>query len=173
MLSGGAEESRPLFAREVRERFVVVDPDARERGSADQVLGDHEGVAVYGLLAVMPKFLLILRGDPSAWQSRAPAEIEAVIGEFERWAGRLMAQHRFLDGKKLADGEGVVLARDGATVTVTDGPYGETKELVGGFHLIEADSYEHAVALCRDHPELSIGGSVEIRRLDPMGQTEA
>ena len=120
----------------------------------------------------MPQFLLILRGDPADWQQRDPVAIEAVIRHFETWAGRLMGEGRFVDGKKLADGEGVVLRRDGETVRVTDGPFGETKELVGGFHLIEADSYEHAVALCRDHPELSIHGSVEIRRLDPMGQAE-
>lgn len=100
------------------------------------------------------------------------AEIEQLIARFEAWAGNLMAESRFLDGKKLADGEGKVIAQSGDTVRVTDGPYGETKELVGGFHLIEADSYEHAVLLCRDHPELSIGGSVEIRRLDPMGQSD-
>ena len=118
----------------------------------------------------MPKFLLVLRGDPDAWRSKPPAEIELIIADFEAWAGRLMTGRRFLDGRKLADAEGKVLVRAGDTVRVTDGPYGETKELVGGFHLIEADSYEHAVALCRDHPELSIGGSVEIRRLDPMGE---
>ncbi|MDO8348874.1 MAG: YciI family protein [Planctomycetota bacterium] len=120
----------------------------------------------------MPKFLLILRGDPQAWCNQRPAEIENLIARFESWAGRLMAERRFLDGKKLADGEGRVIVREGQTVRVTDGPYGETKELVGGFHLIEADSYEHAVRLCEDHPELSIRGSVEIRRLDPMGQVE-
>ncbi|MCR9247886.1 MAG: YciI family protein [bacterium] len=122
----------------------------------------------------MPKFLLILRGDPADWQQRAPGEIAEVIAAFETWAGRLMGAGRFHDGRKLADGEGRVLAprRDGVGVRVTDGPYGETKELVGGFHLIEADSYDHAVELCRDHPELGIGGTVEIRRLDPMGESD-
>lgn len=120
----------------------------------------------------MPRFLLVLRGDPDRWRHRPAVEIDALIREFESWAGRLMGDSRFLDGKKLADAEGRVLVREGDTVKVTDGPFGETKELVGGFHLIEADSYEDAVELCRDHPELGIGGSVEIRRLDPMGQAE-
>src|SRR5204862_1197405 len=102
----------------------------------------------------MPKFLLILRADPDAWRHRDRAEIQNLIERFEAWAGRLMAERRFLDGKKLADGEGRVLVRTGETVRVTDGPYGESKELVGGFHVIEADDYEHAVKLCQDHPEL-------------------
>ncbi|MCB9885123.1 MAG: hypothetical protein H6838_06495 [Planctomycetes bacterium] len=117
----------------------------------------------------MPKFLLILRGDPDVWQHRDAAQMQELVECFEAWAGRLMAERRFLDGKKLADGDGRVIARDASGVKVSDGPYGETKELVGGFHLIEADSYEHAVELCQDHPELTIGGTVEIRRLDPMG----
>ena len=120
----------------------------------------------------MPKFLLILRGDPDAWRHQGRGEIQNLIERFEAWAGRLMAERRFLDGKKLADGEGRVLVRAGDTVRVTDGPFGESKELVGGFHVIEADDYEHAVKLCQDHPELSIRGSVEIRRLDPMGQAD-
>jgi hypothetical protein len=114
----------------------------------------------------VPKFLLILRGDPDQWRHRSGPEMQQLIGEFEAWAGRMMAQGRFLDGRKLGDGEGRVLRRDGKGTRVTDGPYGETKELVGGIHLIEADSYDHAVELCRDHPELGIAGSVEIRRLD-------
>jgi hypothetical protein len=120
----------------------------------------------------MPKFLLILRGDPDTWRHQTPTEIEDLIGRFEAWAGRLMAEGRFLDGKKLADGEGRVLVKTGGTVRVTDGPYGETKELVGGIHLLEARDYEHAVRLCSDHPELSIRGSLEIRRLDPIGQVD-
>ncbi len=120
----------------------------------------------------MPKFLLVLRGDPDIWRQRPAAEIQALIERFERWAGGLMAERRFLDGKKLADGEGRVIVRDGDTVRITDGPYGEAKEIVGGFHLLEARDYDHAVELCRDHPELSIAGSVEIRRLDPMGQPD-
>lgn len=118
----------------------------------------------------MPKFLLILRGDPDVWRHQQPESIRELVGRFEAWAGQLMAQNRFLDGKKLADGEGRVIVRDGVGgARVTDGPFGESKEIVGGFHLIEADDYEHAVQLCANHPELSIQGSVEIRRLDAMG----
>ena len=118
----------------------------------------------------MPRFLLILRGDPDEWQHGSPAEIQALIEKFELWAGGLMAAGRFLDGKKLSDGEGRVLARRASRLEVRDGPFAETKELIGGIHLIEADSYEHAVELCADHPQFAIGGTVEIRRLDTMGQ---
>ncbi|MBL8751831.1 MAG: transcription initiation protein [Planctomycetes bacterium] len=120
----------------------------------------------------MAKFLLVLRGDPEVWRQRPPDEVQALIEHFERWAGGLMGERRFLDGKKLADGEGRLLVRAGTEVRITDGPFGETKEVVGGFHLIEARDYDHAVELCRTHPNLSIQGSVEIRRLDPMGQAE-
>lgn len=120
----------------------------------------------------MPKFLLILRGDPETWRHLAPDQIQALIGEFESWAGKLMAEGRFVDGRKLADGHGRVLTGKPGKAVVTDGPYGETKEIVGGFHLIEADSYEHAVELCRDHPELGLNGTVEIRQLDLMGQPD-
>jgi hypothetical protein len=121
----------------------------------------------------MPKYLLILRGDPDAWRHAGPEQIQKVIEHFESWAGKLMAQGRFVDGKKLADGHGRVIERRSGKAVVTDGPYGETKEIVGGFHLISADNYEHAVELCRDHPELGLAGTVEIRELDSMGRPES
>jgi len=47
-----------------------------------------------------------------------------------------------------------------------DGPYTETKEIVGGYFLIEADSYDHAIELSRDCPHFDFG-SIEIRELQP------
>ena len=56
-------------------------------------------------------------------------------------------------------------------VTVKDGPYQETKEVVGGVYLIKAESYQHAVELCQGHPNFRFG-TIEIREIDFMGQPE-
>ena len=58
-----------------------------------------------------------------------------------------------------------------AKVTVKDGPYVESKEVVGGIYLIQADSYDHAVKLCQGHPNFRFG-SIEVREIDFMGQPE-
>ena len=114
----------------------------------------------------MPRFLLILRSDPVDWRDRSPAEIQGVIEAFERWAGQRMAEGSWIDGKKLCDDQGRVLQKHGGSLRVTDGPYGETKEIVGGIHILQADSFDHAVEMCREHPEFGIAGTVEIRRLE-------
>ena len=51
---------------------------------------------------------------------------------------------------------------------VTDGPYSETKEVVGGYFTIEARDYEAALAECRDCPHLEYGGTIEVREVEPV-----
>ena len=64
-----------------------------------------------------------------------------------------------------ADGTGRVLRGTGGSATVTDGPYSEAKEVVGGFFMLEAANYEEAVALSRDCPHLRFG-AVEVPEVD-------
>jgi hypothetical protein len=47
----------------------------------------------------------------------------------------------------------------------TDGPYSETKEVLGGYYTIEAASYEEAVLRANDHPHLEYGGTIEVRQV--------
>ena len=49
--------------------------------------------------------------------------------------------------------------------TVTDGPYSETKEVLGGYYLIEAADYDQAVERASDHPHLEYGGTIEVRQV--------
>lgn len=119
----------------------------------------------------MPKFLMILRSDPLLHQRRDPEARQAALLAFEAWAGRLLAERRFVDGKKLGDGDGdgadgrVMRGADGR-VEVAAGPFGSGEAVVRGFAVLEADDYEHAVALCESHPDLAAGGTLELRRLD-------
>jgi hypothetical protein len=52
---------------------------------------------------------------------------------------------------------------------VTDGPYTESKEVVGGYWLIEASAYDEVVDLLRAHPLLELGGALEVRQIEQMG----
>jgi hypothetical protein len=56
----------------------------------------------------------------------------------------------------------------GGKTRTTDGPYSETKEVLGGFYLIEAASYDEAVQRSLDHPHLEHGGTIEVRQLWSM-----
>ena len=52
--------------------------------------------------------------------------------------------------------------------TSPTGPYSESKELLGGYYMIEADTYDKAVELARDCPQLEYGGTIEVRQVDVM-----
>jgi hypothetical protein len=51
---------------------------------------------------------------------------------------------------------------------VIDGPYSETKEIVGGFYVIQASNYDEAVRRTSDHPHMQYGGTIEVRQLHAM-----
>jgi len=121
----------------------------------------------------MPKYMLILRADATPdYSSYSPEDLQELIGAFEAWATPLLEKGLLEDGKKLTDGGGRVLVpgSDGE-ITVKDGPYQETKEVVGGVYLVSADSYDQAIELCHNHPNFRFG-SIEIREIDNMGQPE-
>ena len=90
----------------------------------------------------MPKFVLVLR-DTGFPTDISPEEIQAIIGRYGAWKDKLSAS-----GQKLFDGEGRVVARNGNGVTVTDGPFAEVKEVIGGYFIVEANDYDDAVRLC-------------------------
>ena len=52
-------------------------------------------------------------------------------------------------------------------VTVMNGPYAEAKEVIGGYFMIEAANYDQAVQLARDCPNLELGGTIEVREIEP------
>lgn len=121
----------------------------------------------------MTKFMLILRSDVTADYSKyTPEDFGTILAEYEAWGAEMQRQNRMVLGRKLTDQGGLVLhpQADGK-VTTKDGPYVETKEVVGGVYVIEADSYEHAAKLCAKHPNFRFG-SIEIRELDFMGGPE-
>jgi hypothetical protein len=118
----------------------------------------------------MPRYLLVAR-DPGEWSEAAsamsPAEIQAIIGRYQAWAERVAAQGKLLSGEKLKDGEGRVMAGRDGKVAVTDGPHTASKEVLAGFWILNADSYEQAMELAKDSPHLAFG-SLELREIEEL-----
>lgn len=118
----------------------------------------------------MPHYLLALYDDPSAFDPMSPEEMQRIVERYRTWSEGLAAGGHLVDGHKLEDGTGRVIRKNGSgALAVSDGPYAETKEILGGFFLIQADSYDHAARLTGDCPHLEYG-TVEIRAVDPAGE---
>src|SRR6266571_2667438 len=113
----------------------------------------------------MAKFMVLARGTGLPL-GRSPEEIQKAIQRYRDWSDRLRATGKSLGGEKLrADGR--VARRGSGEMLVTDGPYAESKEVVGGFWMIEAKSYDEVVGLLRDHPHLE-RGTLEVREIEEM-----
>lgn len=113
----------------------------------------------------MPKFMLLLHDDPLGFMSLSPEEMQKAIEKYIAWGDRLRAEGVILDGHKLSDQPGKVVRRAGGRVRATDGPHTESKEVLGGYYVIEAASYDDAVRRASDCPHLDFG-SIEIREID-------
>ncbi len=121
----------------------------------------------------MTQYMLILRTDVTAdYSGYSPEDMGRILEAYKNWAAQLAQEGRLIDGKKLADEGGRVMTPGEGGVTVKDGPYVETKEVVGGFYLLKADSFEHAQKLCEGHPNFEFG-SIEIREVDCLGEPES
>lgn len=111
----------------------------------------------------MEDFVLLLH-DPTTdnpFHSMSPDEIQTVIARYGAWAEKMAAAGRLKLGHKLEDNTARMLTRSG----VTDGPYPEAKEVIGGFFILSAESFDEAVQLSQDCPHLDFG-RIEIRKVD-------
>ena len=115
----------------------------------------------------MKYMLLIHQGttptprDPEAWASLSEDEQNQVYADYQK----LNQTPGVTPGQQLADPGSATTVRvqDGNTL-VTDGPFVETKEAVGGFDLLECDSFEQAVEIAANHPIAEMG-AIEVRPL--------
>ena len=120
----------------------------------------------------MPSYMLLLYDNPANWAKISPEDMQKAIEKFMAWGGKLRNQGVIVASAKLADDAGRVL-RGRDQVRVTDGPYSETKEVLGGYYLIKAANYNEAVELAQGCPGLHYGGTIEVRQVDPMSEAQA
>lgn len=116
----------------------------------------------------MHQFMLLLQHAPHKYQKMSPDELQQTVGKYQTWADKIRSSGRFVSSAKLAEEGGKALSLKGGRVTVTDGPYSESKEVVGGYFTFRAASYEEAIELTRDFPFLE-DGTIVIRQTDSMG----
>jgi hypothetical protein len=112
----------------------------------------------------MPKYMLIMRGTDES-NAAMMASIEEGIARTRLFIEEMMKAGVLLGAEGLDDpGKGAVVDFSGEAPVVTDGPYGETKELFGGFFLLDVASKQEAVEWAKRVPAAP-GSKIEIRRV--------
>ena len=114
----------------------------------------------------MPKFVLLLRDGKSSYPNMGPEQMQAIVQRYVAWRAKVQQNGRTITGHKLRDNQGKVVNGSGGGMKVTDGPFAEAREVMGGLFVIEANSYDEIVDLCKDCPHLDFG-SIEIREVQP------
>jgi hypothetical protein len=115
------------------------------------------------------KVIALIHGDEGRWDSFSDEERTAVYEQYRAFGQK--AGGKVLDGAELAPTRSAttVRVRNGETV-VTDGPFAETKEQLGGFYLLECESLEEAAQLAALIPGASTG-AVEVRAVAEEGSS--
>lgn len=118
----------------------------------------------------MKEFMYLFRGaiqNEEAFARLSPADMQAEMEKWNKWMADLTRKGKLVGGQPLLP-QGKVLK--GVTKKVTDGPFTEGKDIVGGYLLIKANDFQEAVELSKDCPSLNgPDGTVEVREIMPMG----
>ena len=111
------------------------------------------------------QYMLLVYDDPKAWPELSEEEFGKIYAEYGAVAQDKATKHSAqLQGVEQAT---TVQVKDGSTL-VTDGPFAETKETLGGYYLIEADSLDDATAIAARIPSARLGGKIEVRPVVEM-----
>jgi len=111
------------------------------------------------------QYMLLVYDDQTSWQELGEDERNALYAEYGA-----VAQHKSTKHSAQLHPTGAaktVRVKDGSTL-VTDGPFAETKETLGGYYLVEADSIDDALKLAAKIPSARLGGSIEVRPVMEM-----
>ena len=109
------------------------------------------------------QYMLLIYGDPGVWESRSEAEESALVEEYGRLGRDLRAQNKLRIGEELQPVATATTVRvRGGDAVVSDGPFADTKEVLGGFYLIDADSLDEAIEWAGRIPDAKYG-TIEVR----------
>ncbi len=117
------------------------------------------------------KYMLIMRASDEGLATMAGMDFGEVLEAVGKFNDELIRAGVLLAAEGLADAaEGVVVDFSSEPPVVTDGPYGETKELFGGFYLLNVASKEEAIEWARRQPISGPGFKTEIRRVPTIDE---
>jgi hypothetical protein len=109
------------------------------------------------------KYMLTLIGEEGGWEDVTPEQMKAEMDRWDAFGKELVAAGAWIAGEGLQESATATTVRiqDGGERLVTDGPFAETKEQIGGFYLIECGDLDQALEWAKKVP-LSAGG-IEVR----------
>src|SRR4051812_10096794 len=111
------------------------------------------------------KYILLIHDDEKAWGKMAEADQRKMMSDYRQFTQEIQASGHYIAGSQLQPTSTAtsVRVRDGKRL-VTDGPFAETREQLGGYYLVEAANLDQAIALAARLPSAQFG-TIEVRPL--------
>ena len=111
------------------------------------------------------KYILLIYNDEQAWAKLSDAELKQIMGEYMQFTESIQKSGNYQAGSQLQPSANAtaVRVRNGKRL-VTDGPFAETREQLGGYYLIEAKDLDEAMAIAERIPSARVG-TIEVRPL--------
>ncbi len=110
------------------------------------------------------QYLLLCCANETQWGRLPEAERGRIMDEYMKLLQALKTSGRLLAGAKLDEtAKAVTVRAQNGKPLLTDGPFAETREQLGGYHLIECKDHNEAVAIAQRFPTLAVGGAIEVR----------
>ena len=110
----------------------------------------------------MKDFMMIFIGADYQELGLSPEELQNRMGKWFAWGQKMEAQGILKGGEALVPNVKRITGQDR---TVSDGPYADSKEIIGGYYTVSAKSADAVVAIAQDFPDYDLGGTVEIREV--------
>ena len=115
------------------------------------------------------RYVLLFAGDQSVFNTMTPADLQAMYGQIGEWWGKHTAAGTITEGQQLQPPNTATTVRHGngsGAATITDGPFIEAKEQIGGYAVVEVANLDQALELAKTWPAK---GTVEVRPTVAMG----
>ncbi|WP_194827547.1 YciI family protein [Nocardia sp. XZ_19_231] len=117
------------------------------------------------------KYMLIMRATDEAWAAMADIDFNEILETMGKFNDELISAGVLVAAEGLDDAaQGVVVDYSSETPVITDGPYGETKELFGGYYILNVASKEEAIEWAKRMPYVGPGSKTEIRRVTSIDE---
>jgi hypothetical protein len=112
------------------------------------------------------QYLLMRCASETQWAKLPDSQRARIMDEYGKLVHELKESGRLLAGAMLDRSASAVTVREkNGKPLITDGPFAETKEQLGGYHLIECKDRDEAVSIALRIPTLAVGGAIEVRAL--------
>lgn len=115
------------------------------------------------------QYMLMCCFDEKQWEAIPEPQRDGIMREYGEVIQSLVESGQYVAGGKLESSSAATTVRGGnGKPAITDGPFAETKEQLGGYHLVECSDLDEAISIAKRIPTIPFGGVIEVRPLERM-----